>query len=211
VIPFALRYLGHAAFALEIAGQRVLFDPHRPGVLGGRMRLPPIDGTFDIIALTHRHEDHAALDPALGDYTLIETPCSRGALRFDTRPAFHDASGGLHMGLVRCVSLLCGDLRLVHCGDLGEVDDDLVRWLSHTDILLVPVGGTYTLDGAQAADLTHAVCPRVVVPMHAADPRVSLPLESVDRFFEALAWPRVDLSVLDALPPNPRAVWLAAP
>lgn len=181
-----LRFLGHAAFDLTLGGVRLCLDPHKPGALSGRFALPAIQGPFDALVHTHSHEDHCAWTPALGTQTVLDRPQAFGAVAVDTRPAFHDAVGGGRMGLVRMVSLRGDGLRVVHCGDLGAWDDADLAWLRGADVLLVPAGGTYTLDGAQAAELAAAVGARLTVPMHCADPRVDLPLAPVAAF--AAAW-----------------------
>ncbi|MBM4343769.1 MAG: MBL fold metallo-hydrolase [Deltaproteobacteria bacterium] len=180
-----LRFLGHAAFDLELGGVRLCLDPHKPGALGGRFRLPAIAGPFDALVHTHSHEDHCAWAPAFGTTTVLDRPQVFRGLAVDTRAAFHDAEGGARMGLVRMVSLVGEGLRVVHCGDLGAWDEDDVAWLRGTDVFLVPAGGTYTLDGAQAAQLAEVVGARLTVPMHCADARVDLRLDALDGFTRA--------------------------
>lgn len=197
-----LRFLGHAAFDLALAGQRLCLDPHKPGALGGRFRLPAIAGPFDAILHSHGHEDHAAWTPALGTTRVLDRPGQLGDVVLDTRPVFHDAERGLRMGLCRMLSLRGEGLRIVHCGDLGAWDETDVAWLRGTDVLLVPVGGTWTLDGAAAAQLVAQVAPRFVVPMHAADPRVDLALAAIADFLTAFAGPVDNLPELRlAAPP----------
>ena len=184
-----LTFLGHAAFALRWHGLRVCVDPHKPGALGGRFDLPPIRGPFDHVVTTHSHEDHCAWTPELGAAPWHDGDGALGPIRLRVRPAFHDTRGGTQMGLVRMVSLDDGHQRVVHAGDIAAWDDADIAWLAGTDVLLVPTGGTYTLDGGAAAAFVRAVRPRVAVPMHAADARVDLPLEPVDAFVAAWSGP----------------------
>ena len=186
-----LRFLGHAAFALELGSQRLCLDPHKPGVVGGRFQLPPIIGPFDAIASTHPHEDHCAWTPELGTTHRIEGDAVLGDVVVRSRPVFHDADGGLRMGLSTMLSFEAEGVRVVHCGDIGSYDAADVAWLRDTDVLLVPAGGTYTLDGAGAAALVRAVQPRIAIPMHAADPRVRLALAPISDFlayFQDSVW-----------------------
>ncbi len=196
-----VHFLGHAAFAIEIAGLRLCIDPHRPGALGGRFRLPAIVGPFDAVLMSHRHEDHAGWTPALGTSRLIDRDVDLqgpgGLVEVRTRSVFHDGDGGTRMGMVRMLSIRAGDMRLVHCGDVGAFDADDVAWLSGCDAMLVPVGGTYTLGGAAAAELVRRASPGWVVPMHAFDPDVDLPLAPIDDFLAALAAPVQRAAVLD--------------
>lgn len=192
-----LRFLGHAAFDLRMGGVRLCLDPHRPGAVGGRFALPPIDGPFDAIACTHQHEDHAGWTPSLGTTRFVEGGDCIGRICIRSRPAFHDQEGGARMGMVQMLSFEADGLRVVHCGDIGVFSDADVAWLRGTDVLLLPVGGTYTLGAQQAAELVARVAPRVAVPMHAADDRVDLPLESVAAFVQAVGVPVLHLAQLD--------------
>lgn len=208
-----LRFLGHAAFDLTLGGRRLCLDPHRPGVLGGRMQLPAIVGPFDALIMSHRHEDHAAWSPALGTQRVLDADGRFGPLSLRFRPVFHDPHGGLRMGMSRMASIEAEGLRVVHLGDIGAWGRADVDWLRGADLLLVPVGGTFTLGGAAAAELVQAAAPRWAVPMHAADPRVDLPLQPVDAFLDALGWPALALDQFDlvAAPPNQTVLRLAAP
>lgn len=191
-----LRFLGHAAFDLTLGGVRFCLDPHQPGALGGRFQLPEIVGPFDAIVHTHRHEDHSGWTPQLGTTTVIDQPTTVRDVVIATRAAFHDAQFGARMGLVRMVSLTAEGMRVVHCGDIGWFDDADVQWLRGADVLLVPVGGTYTLHPPQAVRLAHQVGARVVVPMHGADPHVDLPLRPVSEFAQLWTGPVVHAGAL---------------
>jgi len=211
-----IQWLGHAAFSIShptAPRSRLCIDPHAPGVLGGRFTLPEIVGPFDAVVVTHSHEDHNAWRPALGTETVIDRDTRYGPYELRFRGIAHDAAGGRDMGWVRMVSLTTAAARVVHAGDLGTFGPDDVAWLRGVDVLLVPVGGTYTLDGAAAAALTRAVAPKWVVPMHGADPHIDLPLAPVGEFLTALGWPTVHAAALrlDAPPPPGHVVILRHP
>ncbi len=203
---FQLHFLGHAAFDLRMGDMRFCLDPHKPGALGGRFHFPEIQGPFDAIVHTHAHEDHSAWTPALGTTRIVDGDCDVGSVQLRVRPAFHDAHGGKRMGLVRMVSLQSGALRVVHCGDIAAWNDRDVGWLKHTDVLLVPVGGTYTLNGDRAAELVRAVQPRVCVPMHAADRLVDLPLDPIADFMDKMNWPTAACEKLESPLPQTQTV-----
>lgn len=192
-----LRFLGHAAFDLQLAGLRLCLDPHKPGALGGRFQLPAIRGPFDALLRTHAHEDHAAWTAELGTQRWLDAPLQLPGLQCEARAAFHDATLGRHMGLVRMVSLRGEGLRIVHSGDLGHADDSDIEWLKGTDVLLIAAGGTWTLDGPAAADLARRCGARAVVPMHCADPRVDLALQPLSAFVSAWSGPTLSAAELD--------------
>lgn len=205
-----LRFLGHAAFALELGGVKLCLDPHKPGALGGRFQLPPIHGPFDAIAMTHPHEDHSAWTPELGTTQRIDGETRVGRVQVRARSVFHDQEHGLKMGLSTMLSFESEGLRVVHCGDIGAWNAEDVHWLQGTDVLLVPVGGTYTLDGQLAAEFVQQVRAKIAIPMHAHDPRVDLPLAPIADFLQALNLPHVQLEILDSeqqpWPPAPIVV-----
>ena len=208
-----LRFLGHAAFALELGGLRLCLDPHKPGVVGGRFQLPAITGPFDAIASTHAHEDHSAWTPELGTLRRIEGDAVLGAVTVRGRPVFHDTERGLRAGLSTMLSFEAEGVRVVHCGDVCAYDDADVAWLRGADVLLVPVGGTYTLDGAAAAALVRAVQPKMAMPMHAADPRIALALAPVTDFLGHISQPPWRGATLEwsAGAPVPAAIVLLNP
>ena len=207
-----MRWLGHAAFAILSPGAALLVDPHRPGALGGRFQLPAIVGPFDAIACSHGHDDHAAWSPAFGTQRWIETDDRVGDLRVTFLAASHDRDGGTRMGLNRMIAIERDGCRVVHSGDLGSFGPREVAFARGCDLLLLAAGGTYTLDGAQAAAFCAAVGPRFVAPMHCADPAIDLPLAPVSDFVAALGWPSVSLAswTSDAPGPPPGTVLLLA-
>jgi L-ascorbate metabolism protein UlaG (beta-lactamase superfamily) len=208
-----LRFLGHACFDLQLAGRRLCLDPHRPGALEGRLGLPAPRGPFDLLIASHRHADHHGWSPELGPSRFLEDDLCEAGLEVAFHAVFHDREAGARRGLCQAISVRGEGLRLVHLGDIGSWDSSDLAWLAGTAVLLVPVGGTFTLDGAEAAELVRLVRPRLAVPMHAADPRVDLPLAPVSVFLAALGWPveeRPEITGAD-LAGEPRSVVLSPP
>lgn len=186
-----LTWHAHAAFSLEAEGApRVLVDPYRPGGLGGRFRLPPIDVPADLVLVTHWHEDHSWLGPAHRGAAVADTSGRWAGVPVVAVEAYHDAERGARMGLTRMLLVELGGLRVAHLGDVGAPPDD-AQWaaLGPIDIALVPAGGTYTLGPAEAAIVARRSGATWVVPMHCAHAGVDLPLEPVDRFVDAWRGP----------------------
>jgi L-ascorbate metabolism protein UlaG (beta-lactamase superfamily) len=79
-------------------------------------------------------------------------------------------------------------VRILHCGDFGEpaVTAQQLGAMGTVDVLLIPVGGVFTIDGAQAARITEAVGPRIVVPIHYKTDALKIELETVEPFLSAL-------------------------
>lgn len=182
-----LTWHAHAAFSVTATGApRVLVDPYRPGGLGGRFRLPPIDAPADLVLVTHWHEDHSWVGPAQRGAVIADTTGSWAGLPVTAVAAYHDTEQGARMGLTRMLAFTMGGLRVAHLGDVGVAPTD-AQWgaLGAPDVLLVPAGGTYTIGPAEAARVAERSGAAWIVPMHCAHPGVDLPLAPVEDFVAA--------------------------
>ncbi len=95
----------------------------------------------------------------------------------------HDEAGGSQRGKNTITIMDDGDLRLVHSGDLGHIlDSPTVEALGRVDILLLPVGGFFTIDHEQAAAVVEILDPRIVIPMHYKTDKIDFPIATVDPF-----------------------------
>ncbi len=151
-----LTWLGHACFLLESEGYRVVIDPYTDVPGCGELRLDA-----DAVLCSHHHFDH--------DYTAAVTLRQGRANPFTvtTVNTFHDEKCGALRGENTVHILRAEGLTVVHLGDLGHrLDKSAVRNLRTCDVLLIPVGGTYTLDAAGAAETVRLLQPRAVIPMH---------------------------------------------
>jgi L-ascorbate metabolism protein UlaG (beta-lactamase superfamily) len=188
-----LDYLAHSCFLLQHQGYRVLFDPYHPSI--GY----PAPRVFDpnLIVVSHDHHDHNAVGQVSGRATVVRGIARRGygPLTVAGRIGWHDDGEGAEP--VSLTLLEWDGRRIAHFGDLGcELDGEAEQAFSDLDLLLVPCGGDYTLDGKKAARLVERLRPRVAVPMHYLTPfldKGQFPgLEGADRFLEACAgWGRV--------------------
>lgn len=176
---FRVRYHGHACVSLELDGRRFVLDPFASPLFDGRFTYPLPQGPFDVAVCSHPHVDHAHVGPHLGSPQVIEDDADVGSVRVRFVPTAHDPHGGLYLGPCRAVVIDAPEGRVVHCGDLGGLPDDatLAR-LASPDLLLVPVGGCYTLDGVEAWALVERLHPRRVVPIHYRTAWCTLPLAS---------------------------------
>ncbi|MFQ5915506.1 MAG: MBL fold metallo-hydrolase [Nitrospinota bacterium] len=171
-----LRWYGHSFFLLtSAAGVRVAIDPF------GRIGYPLPRVGADVVALSHEHSDHnnAALiggNPRIlrglapgGDWAKVDF--TRKDVRIRSFPAFHDEAGGSKRGKNGILLLEVSGLRIAHLSDIGAIpDEEVLRTLEGLDVLLVPVGGYFSIDGPQAADLVRRLRPRVAIPHHYKTP-----------------------------------------
>ena len=152
-----LTWYGHACFLAETEEGRIVFDPYAPGSVPG-CRLPAL--TADAVLCSHGHKDHNYSD---GVTLSGKTP----AFSVTFIDCCHDDKKGLLRGKNRIAILDAEGLRLVHLGDLGHrLSEKQLAALGKVDVLLLPVGGFYTIDASVAAELAGKVGARVVIPMH---------------------------------------------
>lgn len=154
-----LTWLGHACFALEAEGYRILLDPYAPDYVPGLGRL---ELSANKVLCSHDHADHGWKEgiPA----PLNEIPCPFAVQEMHV---FHDDQMGSLRGLNTIHIVEYNGIRVAHLGDLGhDLDDDQIEELGKLDAVLIPVGGTYTLDCQQASDLADRLQVRTVIPMH---------------------------------------------
>jgi L-ascorbate metabolism protein UlaG (beta-lactamase superfamily) len=193
-----LRWHGQSFFEIETpAGTRIVIDPHGLEAYGR------ISVSADLVLLSHFHSDHSRLDvvenakkarvvPGLRDekgdgkrvdWNVIDDQFRDVHLR--TVGTFHDDAGGMQRGKNAVFVIETDGLRIVHLGDLGhKLTEAQVKRIGPVDVLLVPVGGVYTLNGSEAAEVVAQLKPkRYVVPMHYGTD-VYEDLLSADEFLE---------------------------
>lgn len=154
-----LTYFGHACFALEAEGYRILLDPYIPDYVPGLGRLTV---SAHRVLCSHDHADHNWAEGIPAPLNLLPDPFT-----VHTFPCFHDDRKGALRGLNTIHVLEYQGIRVAHFGDLGhELDELTLSLLGQLDVALLPVGGTYTLDPAQASALADRLRVKTVIPMH---------------------------------------------
>ena len=160
------RHIGHAEFLIETeSGVRIVTDPYNE-----ECGYPVQDVTADVALVSHHHHDHDAVgllkgEPRVidraGDYTP-EPDVKVTALR-----GFHDEVQGAKRGETLLFLVEAEGLRVVHLGDLGTgLDAEQLEALRNPDVLMIPVGGFFTIDGQQARETAAQLGARIVLPMH---------------------------------------------
>lgn len=173
---------GHSEFLLETAdGFRILTDP-----FDAHVGYPMKKVACDAVTISHGHGDHCFVEKAEGSIVVAD---EQGVTHLASHvkaigvPCFHDECKGQKRGKNLVFVLEAEGLRIAHLGDLGAWDDALVEAIGHVDILLVPVGGYYTIDAASAAKLCRRITPRIIIPMHyKTEVNADWPIAPVDDF-----------------------------
>jgi L-ascorbate metabolism protein UlaG (beta-lactamase superfamily) len=181
-----IKFLGHAAFLITTAsGTKILADPYEPGGFGGAIGYGALEEAVDVVVVSHDHGDHNYVKMARDRPTVVRKAGqeTHGGVSFRSLATHHDASQGAARG-ENVVRLMEADgLRICHLGDLGHtLSAEDAAALGAIDVLMVPVGGTYTIDAAGATAVVNQLRPKIAIPMHFKTPKAGLPLAPVDGF-----------------------------
>lgn len=179
-----IKYLGHACFLLvDSRGLRVMVDPYEPGAFGNAIGYKPIADAADIVLVSHEHADHSYVRGVPGNPAVCREPCHAKGIEFRGLQVSHDDAGGAKRGTCMAFSFTMDDMTVCHLGDLGRsLTDAELGELGDVDVLLVPIGGTFTLDASLAWQVVDQVGPSIAIPMHYKTSRVSLPIGTLDGF-----------------------------
>ena len=187
-----LKYYGHACFSLSYeGGPTLVIDPFDETVT-----YPPCDEICDAALLSHDHFDHNHVQTLRGDFVTIR---SAGAydvqgVRITAVDSFHDKKGGALRGKNLILRIEGGGLTIVHLGDLGHMPDEKqLEAMSGADIMLAPIGGTYTIDTPEAEEVIRLARPKHAVAMHYRTPDYDFntsTCEAFERDMRAVRMPR---------------------
>jgi L-ascorbate metabolism protein UlaG (beta-lactamase superfamily) len=165
-----ISYLGHSAFKLRGKDASVVTDPFDKKMVGFAM--PQVSA--DVVTVSHNHPDHNAVSQVSGTARRKEPYVITAPGEYEASGigvfgwgSVHDASGGSERGKNTIYSIIVDGVRTVHLGDLGEVVSDAqIDGLGAVDVLLLPVGGVFTIDSKQAMSVIEKLAPSIVIPMH---------------------------------------------
>ena len=160
-----IKYFGHSCFSLQFENGPVLVtDPFDETVT-----YPPCAAACDAALVSHDHFDHNHTASLSGEFAVIREAGVHtvGNAKITSIPSFHDPQRGALRGKNLLMRIECDGLSIAHLGDLGHMPDDEQRAaLENLDLLMLPIGGTYTIDTPQAEALITLLKPRHVIAMH---------------------------------------------
>lgn len=144
----------------------------------------------DIVLVSHDHFDHNNIK-AVSDSPLV----IKGPGEYEIKgvfvqgiPGFHDNSQGAERGNVTIYTIEAEGMRICHLGDLGqkELSSDQLDRIGEVDILMIPVGGIYTIDADEAIKIMAQIEPKITIPIHYQIPKLKIKLGGIDKFLKAL-------------------------
>lgn len=200
-----IKWLGQACFLITtMAGSNIVFDPHNEQI--GRA-MPPVKA--DVVFVSHEHFDHNAVDslqtaakvigPLVGKSTessvvpvghypksgqaMVKGLEGNDLIYYTSVLTYHDSVNGSKRGTNTVRVIEADGVRICHLGDLGHLlTKDQIKAIGRVDVLMIPVGGVYTIDAAQAKQVVAQLKPKIVLPMHYKTPWLKVKLDPVDKF-----------------------------
>ncbi len=184
-----ITWQGHSCFKIQDKispdGVTVVTDP-----FDKKIGLKPPSFEANIVTISHDHFDHNNVAALRGNPFIIDRAGEydvKGVL-VEGIESYHDEKQGSERGPNIIYRLVLDDISVVHLGDLGQaLDNGQLEKLAGTDILLIPVGGKYTLDAKQAVAVISQIEPRIIIPMHYKLDNGGLKdIDGVDKFIREL-------------------------
>lgn len=173
-----IEYYGHSSFRFESREGSVVTDPF------GDIGFPMPAVRADVVTVSHDHYDHNNLEAVDCKRVLRETGSySFRGIGFEAIENFHDDVQGRKRGKNLVFFYSIEGIILCHMGDTGEpCSPGLLQRLKKADVLLLPVGGNYTLDYREAIQFVENLHPSFVIPMHFKTPDSNLDISPPDEF-----------------------------
>jgi len=175
-----ITWLGQACFKIQGKEINLITDPYEPKV---GLKLPRLNG--DIVTISHDHYDHNNIKAISGNPFVVNGPGEYeiNNIFIHGITSWHDTKEGSERGDNTLYSINFEGLKISHLGDLGTtLTDEQLDQFGSVDILMIPVGGIFTIDAKAAASVISQIEPRIVIPMHYKIPGLKIKLQGLEAF-----------------------------
>ncbi len=165
VFTMDITWFGHSLFRIKGKTSTVVTDPYDPAMVGLKFPKPEAD----VVTISHEHQDHNRSDLISGAPKIVRGPGEYeiGGVSIFGISTFHDNAEGAKRGRNTVFIMTIDGIVICHLGDLGhKLSEQQVGEIGNVDVLLIPVGGVYTIDAEDAAGIVASIEPSVVIPMH---------------------------------------------
>lgn len=183
-----IKWYGHAAFLITSdQGLKIILDPYESGAYGGALAYGKITDQADVVLTSHDHADHNDTKSLPGAFQVVKGPGSKEVkgITFKGIPVYHDPSKGSERGANVLFVFTVDGVRVCHLGDLGHVlGEKEIGEIGPVDVLMIPVGGHFTIDPKQATTVAAQIKPKVLIPMHYKTEKCGFPIAPLDDFLK---------------------------
>jgi L-ascorbate metabolism protein UlaG (beta-lactamase superfamily) len=183
-----IKYINHSSFVIKTKSATVVLDPFSNSTGIKFSKIPA-----DIVTISHSHEDHSNIGAIEGSPIVFDWPgeFEYQGVAVKGISTFHDAENGAKRGKNVMFRIISEKVNVLHCGDLGhDLDEKTIEEIGPVDVLMIPVGGTYTIDAQTAAHIVKKIDPAMVIPMHfqneGLDKKTFAELEPVTDFLKLM-------------------------
>jgi L-ascorbate metabolism protein UlaG (beta-lactamase superfamily) len=176
---------GHSFFEIQSKKIKIAIDP-----FDEKIGLLPPKIKADILLISHNHYDHNNKKIISGDYFLIEGPGEYEikGIFIEGVESFHDEKGGKERGKNTIYKIETEGFKICHLGDFGqkELTNGQKEKLENLDILMIPVGGIFTISAKEAIKIVQELEPKIVIPMHYLLPKLKIKLDPPEKFLKLM-------------------------
>ena len=170
-----IKHIAHSCFLIENDKEKLIIDPH-----DNTIGYEEIKENVNYIIISHDHYDHNYIE----NITLTDNV---GSFKIAKVNSFHDKEQGKLRGKNTIHIIETDGIKICHLGDLGHVlDNEQINEIGKIDVLLVPTGGTYTLDSSEAVEVAEKLEASIVIPMHYETDKTNFNIEGVDEFINKI-------------------------
>jgi len=159
-----ISYFGHSSFKIKTKTAVLVTDPYSLKV---GFKMPKVEA--EIVTVSHDHFDHNFVKAVKGRPFIINGPGEYEIKEVGVHglATYHDTKEGKERGNNTVYLITAEDLTICHLGDLGhQLSAKMVEEMGEIDVLLIPVGGQFTIGPKRAVEVITQVEPRIVIPMH---------------------------------------------
>jgi len=206
-----IKWLGHSCFKLTSEkGTVVVTDPFDESV-----GYPMPNVKADIVTSSHSHFDHNYFKAIKGNFEIVDSLGEQNikGIKIKGVSTYHDEEGGTKRGKNIVFVFDIDGIRIAHLGDLGHVLTDMqIKEIGKVDIILIPVGGFFTINAKKAVEVMNQLSPKITIPMHYKTEFINFPIDTVDNFLnltggKKILSPSVDITKTD-LEKDPKVIAL---
>ena len=182
-----INWYGHSCFKITNQGGHltIITDP-----FDKKVGLNPPRGNDDIVTVSHDHFDHNNIKAVGGQPFIINSPgeYETKTITINGISSFHDEKKGEERGTSTIYRIEVDGIRICHMGDFGQerLSDNQLETLGQVDILIIPVGGNYTINGIQAAKIANQIEPAIIIPMHYKIPGLTVDINDPKEFLKEM-------------------------